>query len=148
MFACFIYSSVGDGSREITLMLRKTEGRKRRGRQRMRWWDIVPNSMDMSLSRLQGKVKDREVWHTEAHGIAKSWTRLGDGTTNNIVVCVLGFPDGSEGEKSLCNAGSPGSTPGLGRLLEKGMATHSSTLARKSHGQGSVVGYSPWGLKG
>ena len=74
MFAYFIYNKTGDCNHEITLILRKIEGRKRRGPQRMRWLDIIPNSMDMSLSKLQETVKGREVWHAEVHGIAKSWT--------------------------------------------------------------------------
>ena len=74
MFACCIYNSVGDCNHEITLMLGKIEGRKRRGPQSMRWLDIIPNSMDTSLSKLQETAKGREVWHAEVHGIAKSWT--------------------------------------------------------------------------
>ena len=61
-------------SLEKTLMLGKTEGRKRRGRQRMRWLDDIKDSMDMSLSKLQEIVKDREDWHAEVNEMAKSWT--------------------------------------------------------------------------
>ena len=59
---------------EKTLMLGKIEGGRRRGRQRMKRLDGIPKSMDMSLSRLQELVKDREAWHTEVHGVAKSGT--------------------------------------------------------------------------
>ena len=67
-----------DDSLEKSLMLGKIEGRRRRGHQRMRWQDSITNAVNMNLGKFQEMVMDWEAWRAAIHGVAKSWTRLGD----------------------------------------------------------------------
>ena len=100
-------------SLEKTLMLGGIRGRRRRGRQRMRWLDGITDSMDLSLSELWELVMNREAWHAAIHGVTKSWARLSDWTELNWTE-LNDFPGGSDGKAPAYSVGDPGSIPGSG----------------------------------
>ena len=94
-------------SLEKTLMLGKIEGRRRRGQQRMRWFDGITDSMDMTLSKLWELVMDREAWHTAVHGVTKSQKQLNN-TTNNPILSYSESPRGVKEDASILGVWSPG----------------------------------------
>ena len=76
-------------SLEKTLMLEKTEGKRRRGQQRMRWLDSITDSIDMNLSKLREMMEYREAWHAAAHGVRKSWTQLSDWNNKKFLLKIV-----------------------------------------------------------
>ena len=121
-------------------MLGKTEGKRRRGRQRTRWLDGITDSTDMSLSKLQEMVKDREAWRAAVHGVAKSQTRLSNGTTRAFLVVqtVKNLPAMQETWVQSLGGEDP--------WRRKWQPTP-IVLPGRFHGQRSLTGYSSRGRK-
>ena len=127
-------------------MLGGIGGRRRRGRQRMRWPDGITHSMDVSLSELRELVMDREAWHAAIHGVAKSRTRLSDGT--ELMPYLWGLPRWLSGKESTCQCRRHkrlgfNSWVGVVPWKRKWQPTP-VFLCGKSQGQRSLAGYRPW----
>ena len=132
---------------EKTLMLGNTDGRKRRGQERMRWLDGITDSMHMSLGKLWQLVMDREAWHAAVHGVTKSQTRLSDWNELNWTDFPkkMVFPGGASGKEPRCQSErhkKRGFNPWIRKIpWRRAWQLTPVFLPGESYGQRSLVGY-------